>query len=107
MSALRWYDDNKDKVFQDDGFMIINAGSNVPATIVGTIASIISKSNNFDKDTYVMSLAESDNGNVKVSLRIAGARDRDIDLRDVVKEIILKTGGEAGGHADASCQLCL
>lgn len=102
--AMRWYEENKENgvIIQDEGFMIINAKDNVPATIVGTIASIIAKSNDFDKDTYIMSLANSDNNNIKISLRIAGARDKEIDLRDIVKEIIAKTGGEAGGHARAA-----
>lgn len=101
--ALNWYDKNKNspKIIKTDKFMIINAEDKIPSTIIGTLASIISKSNQLDDDTYIMSLARSGNGTTKVSLRISGYGEEK-DLRKIIKEIVNKVGGEAGGHAQAA-----
>ena len=71
-------------------------------TIIGTLASILSKSNGFKAGTFIMSMAQLFDGNTKVSLRLAG-RNRDVDLKMVVEEIIENIdGGEAGGHMNAA-----
>lgn len=100
--ALNWYDDNKDKLIKGDGFVIINAEDNINPNIIGTLASIISKSNGLKPGTYVLSLARSKDKMTKISMRIAGERGMDLDLRDVVKEIVNEIGGEAGGHQYAA-----
>jgi nanoRNase/pAp phosphatase (c-di-AMP/oligoRNAs hydrolase) len=38
----------------------------------------------------------------KASLRVCGFKNDDVDLRDVIKEIVDKVGGEAGGHKYAA-----
>lgn len=105
IDAMRWYNKNKESsnVLIKDGFVIINAGENVYSTMVGTIASIISKSSEFKPGTYIMSMARADNGTTKVSLRISGRPDNEgVDLRVVVNEIIRQSGGESGGHQYAA-----
>ena len=102
VSAMNWYENNKNKVIKGDKFIIINAKDEIPSTIIGTVASIISKSNVMDKDTYIMSLARTDKKTTKISLRISGTRKGNIDLRDVVMKIVAKAGGEAGGHSYAA-----
>jgi len=104
VNAINWYNDNKnnESITKGKRFMIINAQDNINANIIGTLASIISKSNDIEKNTYILSLAQTLNKTTKVSLRISGLNKEDIDLREILKQIIAKTGGEAGGHINAA-----
>ncbi|MBR9691383.1 DHH family phosphoesterase [Candidatus Woesearchaeota archaeon] len=102
VQALNWYNEHKEIMIQGDGFIVINAEDNIPATIIGTLASILSKSNGMKEGTYVLSLARADDNMTKISLRISGLRNQDIDLRDILKEIVDEIGGEAGGHQYAA-----
>lgn len=104
VNALKWYDENQesDNVIKGDGYVIINTKDNILPTIVGTVASIISKSGNIKDGSFVMSMADLLDGNTKISLRIASYKPKDIDLREIVKEITDKVGGEAGGHMHAA-----
>ena len=104
VNALKWYEKNKESenVIQGDGYLIINTKDNIMPTIVGTLASIISKSGNVKQDSFIMSMADLLDGNTKISLRIASYKPKDIDLRNIIKEITDKVGGEAGGHMHAA-----
>ncbi len=101
--GLNWFNESKKNKTQDielaDNYMIINAKDNIRSTIAGTLASIISKSNEYKQGLMILSMARADDG-VKASLRIVG--DNDVDLRDILKEIVGKTGGETGGHKNAA-----
>jgi single-stranded-DNA-specific exonuclease len=90
-------------IIQNDKFMIINAQTNILYTIAGTVASILTMSNKFPKDYYVLSLAHNTADKaVKVSLRVVG-NNKDIDLQKTITTIIEKLGyGEAGGHQHAA-----
>ena len=103
VTAINWYHDNKTSrdITKENGLLIINAKDNISPTIIGTLASIISKSNSLKKNTYILSLARTLEKTTKVSLRIS-ANDEDIDLRDVLKEIVAAAGGEFGGHQYAA-----
>jgi RecJ-like exonuclease len=103
MNSIRWFEQNKnsDFVFKGDGFVIINAQDRVMPTIIGTLASILSKSNGFKDGTFIMSMAQLYDGNTKVSLRLSGRNDG-IDLKAIVEEMIEGLGGEAGGHKNAA-----
>jgi len=72
--------------------------------MIGTIASILSRSNNIEEGTYIMSLARTEENTVKVSLRIASMSNiEDVDLRQIITEIIKKVGcGDSGGHPQAA-----
>ena len=101
IGALRWYDDGGGSVMKDEGFVIINAKDSIRASIIGTLASIISKSNKVKDGTFIMSLAQIGDGYTKVSMRMAG--NKNIDLREIIKEITEKADcGEAGGHMHAA-----
>ncbi len=103
--SLNWYNENKNSkdIIAEDGILIINAKDNILPTMIGTVASIISKGNDLKENTYIISLARDSDGTTKVSLRIAGQRPRkDIDLRSVITEIAASVGGEAGGHHQAA-----
>lgn len=106
IKAMNWYRDRKSSkdILQKKGYMIINARDSIPSTIIGTLASIISKSNEFKEKTYIMAIAQNDDDTSKVSLRIAGNHynKEDVDLRQIVSRIVDKVGGESGGHMQAA-----
>lgn len=101
MNAMRWVENNGKNIIKNDGFMIINAEDNIMHTIIGTVASILSKSNTYKKGFMIMSLARAENRKTKVSLRITSGPE-DVDLRDIIAEVTSKVGGEAGGHRNAA-----
>ena len=72
--------ENKDskKVVIHKKYILINAKDEIKPTIIGTLASIISKSNDIEDNTYVLSLAQKENNTTKVSLRISGIDKKDI-----------------------------
>jgi len=105
VKAIKWYNENKgtEKVIIGKGYMIINTEDNILPTIVGTLASIISKGKDIEANMYVMSLAQLLDKTTKISLRVSGMKPReDIDVRSIVKEIVDVVGGEAGGHQFAA-----
>jgi RecJ-like exonuclease len=102
INSVKWYQENKGKqsIHQGEGFVIINARDYVPSTMIGTLASILTRSKEFDRPTLVMSMAYANDDTIKVSLRASGRQE--FDLRKVVQKIVKKTGGEAGGHIEAA-----
>ncbi len=96
INSLNWFYSNKDKLTQGKNFVIINAEHNIKDTMIGTLASIISKSNIYPENTIILATAYTLDDNVKVSMRICNG-NKDLDLRELLINI---TGnlGEAGGH---------
>lgn len=105
VKGMRWYNDNKESkdIITDDGFIIINAKENILSSMAGTVASILSKSNDLKKGTFIMSLARNIIGDTsKVSLRIAG-NNNDVNLKEVIETITKNIeNAESGGHAAAA-----
>ena len=104
INAINWFKENEKKsedIIKGDGFLIINGKDRVMGSIAGTLASIISKSNDVKHGTFILSMADLKNGYYKASLRLSG-RNKDMDLREIMKRIIDKVEGEAGGHANAA-----
>ncbi len=104
INAIKWYQENQNSknISKEDGFIIINARDRILSTVVGTLASIISKSNELPEGTFVLSLAQIDTNRAKASLRISGKNNNDADLRAIVKKIADEVGGDAGGHMNAA-----
>lgn len=104
IKALNWFYSNKDgrSIIQEDGFIIINAQDKILPTIIGTLASIISKSKDIVNGTFILAMAQIDLRKTKASLRIAGRNNKDADLRKIIKRITEMVGGDAGGHIDAA-----
>jgi RecJ-like exonuclease len=101
--SLNWFYMNKGngKIIEKDGYVIINAENNVKETMIGTLASIISRTNLYSEGTVVVSMANTIEGNTKTSLRLVG-NNPETDLRDIIKQIADKIGvEEAGGHKQA------
>ncbi len=75
----------------------------VMPTIIGTIASIISKSNELKEGTFVLSMAQLVDGTTKVSLRVAGYKKHDFDLSRIMQQMTKNIEGSvAGGHMQAA-----
>lgn len=106
MQALLWYYDpkNNPQIIREDGFIIINAKDQVLGTIIGTLASIISKSKDVRENQLILSMAQLFDNTTKISLRIAGHHPRqDIDLKGMVIAMVQGLEGcEAGGHQFAA-----
>lgn len=100
ISALNWYNANKNKFIEENGFVIINAENNIRDTLIGTLGSILCKSNLYEDGTVVVTMAYTIDGGVKISFRVVGKKD--IDLREIINEIIKKVGGVCGGHKQAA-----
>jgi len=63
--------------------------------LIGTIASILSNSALYEEGTIITTMANYDN-KIKISSRTVGRNGRNV--REVLNQIILKIGGEVGGH---------
>ncbi len=99
--AMAWYKQNmkSENIVKENNYMIINAKNHIPHTIIGTIASIISKSGEHKDITYILALAR-EHDKTKASLRIVGKSGA--KTADIVQRITAITGGESGGHHDAA-----
>ncbi len=103
VNSLNWYNENKfsDDIFWGSGFVIINAKGNVMSTMIGTLASILSKSN--ITTTFILSMAQSLDKSTKISLRTTNNANGTLDLKSIIGEIISGIGNsEAGGHQNAA-----
>jgi RecJ-like exonuclease len=102
VNSMNWYKENSskeksDRILKGSNYIIINAKDNVLSTMIGTIASMISKNNDIDENIFVLSMARNPDGTTKVSLRVSG-NPEDVDLKGIVSELVEIVGGEAGGH---------
>ncbi len=97
ISALRYISETEK--IQGKKYTIINAKDNIKDTIIGTIASIISRSPLYSEGTIIVALAYNQD-KIKVSARISGDHGRNV--RDVLHKVVLQSGGEVGGHPNAA-----
>lgn len=105
VNALNWYNENKfsDDIYWGNKFVIINAKGNIMSTMIGTLASILSKSPLMTNNTFILSMAQALDGSTKVSLRATNSLNGMIDLKRIIEEIIQGIGNsEAGGHQNAA-----
>lgn len=103
INAIKWYEENKrsNDIISEQGFIIINAKDNVLGTIIGTLASILSKSTDIKEGTYIMSMAQLLDNTTKISLRKAGRKGG--NLRIICEKISEKLDYvEYGGHKNAA-----
>jgi RecJ-like exonuclease len=102
ISSMKWYKEHcsrekSDRIIKGSNYIIINAKDNVLSTMIGTIASMISKNNDIEENIFVLSMARNPDNTTKVSLRISG-NPKGVDLKSIVAELVERVGGEAGGH---------
>lgn len=96
VTALNFAEHNK---LEGKGYILLNAGSKIKDTIIGTIASILSMSKQYKEGTIIVAMSY-DEEKIKVSARVAGRNGRNV--REILEKIVEKVGGEAGGHALAA-----
>jgi len=105
VNSLCWFKKNStegsSRIIKGHNYLIINARDDVLSTIIGTLASMISKNKSFEKDIFVLSMARNDDDTTKISLRISG-NPACVDLKEVIAGIVSIVGGEAGGHQHAA-----
>ena len=104
VNALNWFERNRGttNIIESEGVVIINAKSAIRDTLIGTIASILSKSNRYREGTCILSMARNpEDDTTKLSLRIVG-NENDIDLKQVLKLMVLSVKGDYGGHKRAA-----
>ncbi len=88
---------------KEKNFIIINAGKNIKETVIGTIASILSKSSIYEEGTIIIAMAlREDNKKIKISARSVGDCGR--NLREMLSNTLKKISseGEVGGHEFAA-----
>lgn len=98
VSGLRFAEETEK--IQGNGFVIINGKENIKDTMAGTIASILSSSSVYEEGTIITTMAYYEN-KIKVSCRIAGD-SCGRNIRELLSNVIQKTGGEVGGHECAA-----
>jgi len=97
VSALKFVNE-MDKI-KGPKYEIINAKDNVKDTIIGTVASIISRSHTYEEGTVIIALAYSKD-KIKISARLAGREGHNV--REVLTKVVVPLGGEVGGHPNAA-----
>ncbi|MEM4259151.1 MAG: DHH family phosphoesterase [Candidatus Pacearchaeota archaeon] len=97
ISALRYVSESEK--ISGKNYTIINAKNNIKDTIIGTVASIISRSPLYSEGTIIVALAYNED-KIKVSARIAGKEGTNI--REILNKIVVPLGGEVGGHPKAA-----
>ena len=105
ISSLKWFYNNKDKVIELENLVIINAEENIKDTLIGTLSSMIAKSNLYPENTIIISLAHSLDDKTKISIRCSGYRSNDINLKEMLDSVTSKIGCQAGGHRNAAGSL--
>ena len=98
MSGLDYISNGVDKI-EGNGYVIINAKNQIKDTIIGTIASIISNSFDYQEGTVIIAMAY-DKEKIKVSSRSVGRNGKNV--REILNSIVTKIGGEVGGHEFAA-----
>jgi len=97
VSALKFVSETKKII--GPGFVIINAKDKIKDTMAGTVTSILANSSLYEDGTVIITLA-SDEDKIKISARTVGRKGR--NAREVLANVIEKTGGEVGGHEFAA-----
>ncbi len=101
--AINWYKQNKntEKIKNEGKYIIIDGRNIIKAEIIGTLASIVSRMEEIKENTFIISIADADEENYKVSIRIKGEQNN-YDLRSIMTKIAEKSNSQAGGHTNAA-----
>jgi len=98
ISGLEYISNGSEKI-KGNGYVIINAKDKIKDTIIGTIASILSKSFIYEQGTIIIAMAY-DKNKIKISSRNVGKIGKNV--RVVLNNTISKIGGQVGGHEFAA-----
>ncbi len=92
IAALGYAEHNK---IEGKGYVILNARDRIKDTMIGTVASIIAMSRNYEEGTIIIATSY-DNEKLKVSARVAGRNGRNV--REILQSSLNKIPAECGGH---------
>ena len=97
INSLNWFYENRSSTSISDypGLTIINAEDNIKDNFIGTVTSIISKSNIYKPDTTIISLAHTLDNNTKISMRISGENPANRDPKELLNKIAEKLSLES------------
>ena len=98
INGLNWFYSNKDKFIKGENFVVVNAETNIRDTLIGTLISIVSKSNTYKDGTILIGMAYTLDNNIKISSRQCNTNKHDLSV--ILKEIV-NGYGETGGHKQA------
>ena len=98
INGLNWFYSSKDKLLHGDNFIIVNAESKIRDTLIGTLMSIISRSNVYKDGTVLIGMAYTIDNKIKLSMRSCNYSNYNL-IELLVK--IVNGYGEAGGHKEA------
>jgi single-stranded-DNA-specific exonuclease len=104
-NALSWYKKNigTTNVIEGKDYILINSKDHILPTMVGTIGSILSRSNFIKKNKIIITMGRTIKNKTKISIRISGKnKSSQIDVNNIIKIIIQEVGGEFGGHKTAA-----
>ncbi len=93
-TALNWAGSNSDRIVRKESASFIMAGNNVNENVIGTITSILIKS---ETCGILVGLAEGEDG-IKVSARTTNGAD----LNSIISKAAAEAGGFGGGHTRAA-----
>ncbi len=93
-TALNWAGSNRDRIVRKESASFIMAGKSVNENVIGTITSILIKS---ETCGILVGLAEGEDG-IKVSARTTNGAD----LNSIISKAAAEAGGFGGGHARAA-----
>ncbi|MBI2508194.1 DHH family phosphoesterase [Candidatus Woesearchaeota archaeon] len=102
ISSLNWFYNNKEKIIEVGNLVIINAENHVRDTIIGTLTSMIAKSNLYPENTIIISMAHTAEESTKISMRCSGHKNNNLNLKEILDSITSKLGFQAGGHRNAA-----
>lgn len=101
MNALQWVESNENNcITKGNGYMIIDGRNKIRYSIIGTVASILSKSGQLAKGTVIIGFSDADDRTVKVSIRQCG--EGGANLMSLLEQIVSDVDGEIGGHFNAA-----
>jgi single-stranded-DNA-specific exonuclease len=84
---------------QGTGFIILNAQERIKDAIIGTVCSMLSSSNVYERGTVLIGMAYNKD-KIKVSARISGEGTK--NLKEVLEKTVMSIEAEVGGHQRAA-----
>ncbi len=90
--------ENLDKI-EGSGFIILNAKEKIKDAIIGTVCSMLSSSNVYERGTVLIGMAYKED-KIKVSARISGECNK--NLKEVLEKTVMSLDAEVGGHNKAA-----
>jgi len=92
-----------DRIMELNSIYVLNAGNDIDENIVGVVSSILLGQGILKATKPIVSAANSDDGTVKISSRIAeGTAHLGIHLGKIMQEAAVEVNGTGGGHDNAA-----